>query len=99
MDIRTCSRNEIALKIIARRGQGFRSTSDDDHVRSQNSLSPEKLVYRQTNTLIEAAQHRGIGNVRIWRRVEMEDFLHKRLCKWLLILNRRYRRRARMSRG
>jgi len=46
---------EIALKIIARRGQGFRSTSDDDHVRSQNSLSPEKFVHRQTNALIEAA--------------------------------------------
>jgi len=47
--------DEIALKIIARRGQGFRSTSDDDHVRPQDSLPPEKFVHRQTNALIEAA--------------------------------------------
>ncbi len=47
--------DEIALKIIARRGQGFCSTSDDDHVRPQDSLPPEKFVHRQTNALIEAA--------------------------------------------
>ena len=47
--------DEIALEVIARRGQGFRSTSDDDHIRPQNSLPPEKFVHRQTNALIEAA--------------------------------------------
>ena len=47
--------DEIALKIIARRGQGFCSTSDDDDVRPQDSLPPEKFVHRQTNALSEAA--------------------------------------------
>ena len=62
------------LEIIARRGQGFCSASDDDHVRPQDAPLPEKFVYRQTNTLIEAAQHRGIGGIGLLRRVEVEDF-------------------------
>jgi hypothetical protein len=66
--------NEIALEIIARRGQRFRSTSDDDHVRPQNSLSPEKLVYRQTDALIEAAQHRGVGDIRLRRKPKWKIF-------------------------
>src|SRR3989442_15432337 len=40
---------ETPLKIIARRPQAFRSTSDAHHPPSQNSLPPEQLVPRPTH--------------------------------------------------
>src|SRR5580698_206680 len=68
--------DEVALEVIARGGQGFRAAGYDDHVRPCDALTLEKLVGGQTDALIETAEHSGIGLVRLWRRIEVEDFFH-----------------------
>src|SRR6266404_3479654 len=68
--------NEIALKIIARRCQSFGAAGDNNHVRTQNGASLQKLIHRQADALIEAAEHRSIGCVRLGWGIEVEDFSH-----------------------
>ena len=40
-----------------------------------------RLVHRQPDPLIEAAEHGSIGDVRLRRRVEMEDLVHNFLVR------------------
>src|SRR5437868_10819987 len=55
--------NEVPLKVVSRRSQRLCSSSDDDHVRPQNSLPLQKFVHCRPDALVEAAEHRSIGNV------------------------------------
>ena len=68
--------NEIALEVVARRCQRLRAARNNDHVGTQDSLLLEKFLHRVPDALVEAAEHRGVGNVLIGRGVEMEDFAH-----------------------
>lgn len=68
--------NKVALKVIAWRGQSFRTASDNDHVGAQNSCALQKLVHRLANALIEATEHGRISYIRIGGGIEVEGLLH-----------------------
>src|SRR6266567_5708475 len=72
---------EVPLKIIARRSQRLRPARHHNHVRTQNTLPLQKLVYREPDTLIKAAQHCRVREIRLPRRIKVEYFLHGQLAK------------------
>jgi hypothetical protein len=41
----------------------------------QNSPAPQEFIDRQPDTLIEAAEHDGVGNIGLGRRIEVKDLL------------------------
>src|SRR5947207_15574198 len=79
MDIRTCSRMKSRSKSLRGEARVFAPPATTIISGRKIPLPPEKLVYRQTNPLIEAAQHGGIGDVRLRRRIEMENLVHERV--------------------
>src|SRR5271166_5559543 len=68
--------DEVLFKVVARRGEGFGSTGDDDHVGTLDALLLQELSHCGADAVIETAEHGGIRHVRGGRRVEMEDFTH-----------------------
>jgi len=68
--------DEVLLEVVARRSERFCPASDDDHVGALDALLLEKLADGTTDAGIEAAEHSGISDVGLGRRVEVEDFAH-----------------------
>jgi hypothetical protein len=77
-------KNEILFEIVARRGKCLRSSGDNDHVWTLDSLLLQKLPHSGADAVIEAAEHSGIGYVLALGRVVFEDFSHRAIT--LLIL-------------
>src|SRR5271166_338863 len=68
--------DEILLEVVARRGESFGASGDDDHVGTLDGLLPQELSHGRANAVIEAAEDGGVGDVRKGGRVEMEDLAH-----------------------
>jgi len=68
--------DEVALEIIARRGQGLCPSRDDHHVGAQDTSPLQELVHGNADALIEAGEHHRIGDIRIRRGVPMKGFFH-----------------------
>src|SRR5579884_2643597 len=56
--------DEIALEVIARRGQRLRAAGDDDHVRPQNGLVLQEFLHGVPDALVKTAEESGIRDVR-----------------------------------
>jgi hypothetical protein len=68
--------NEILFEVIARRRKGLRTARHNDHVATYDILLAQKLADDRTDAIVEAAEHRGIRDVRVCWRVEVEDLSH-----------------------
>ena len=68
--------DKVLLEVIARGGQCFRASGDDDHVGVVDCLLLKKFSDGLTNAVVKAAENRGFGNVGRVGRVEMEYFSH-----------------------
>jgi hypothetical protein len=68
--------NEILLEVITRRRKGLRTAGHNDHVATHNILLAQKLTDDRTDAIVETAEHRGIRDVWIRGRVEVEDLSH-----------------------
>ena len=55
--------DEIPFEVVARRGQGFGSSGDDDHVHPFNFLLLQELSDGRSDAVIEAAEHGRVGHV------------------------------------
>ena len=69
--------DEIALEIIAGRSQSLGATGNYDHVRPRDRILLEEFTDRQIDAVIKAAENGSVGDVRVRRGVEMEDFTHR----------------------
>src|SRR5215467_7079127 len=77
--------NEVLFEVVARRSQGLGSPGNDDPVGLQNSSPLEKFSRDLLHAVIEAAEHRRIGNIRIRRGIEVEEFSHRELISILTL--------------
>src|ERR1700674_1421117 len=70
--------DEVLFEVVARRSEGLGSSGDDDHVGAFDTLLLQELPHGRADTVIEAAEDSGVGDVLVGRRVEMEDLAHGR---------------------
>ena len=59
--------DEVAFEVVARRGQGFGTSGDDDHVHPFNFLLLQELSDGRSDAMIEAAEDGRVGHVRSGR--------------------------------
>jgi len=55
--------NEGLFEVVCAARPGFCPSGDDNHVGALDGLFLQKLSHRRADTVIEAAQHSGIGHV------------------------------------
>ena len=68
--------DEVLLEVVARGGQCFRASGNDDHVRMLDVLLLQKFADGLVDPMIETAEHRRLGDVRRVGRIEMENLAH-----------------------
>jgi len=68
--------DEVLLEVVARGGESFRSAGDDDHGGALDLLLLQELSDGSADTVVETAEHGGVGYVLVGGGVEMEDLLH-----------------------
>src|SRR5208283_3519142 len=72
--------DEVPLKVVARGGEGFGSSGDDDHVGAFDPLLLQKFSHGRADAVVEAAEDGSVGYVGGGGRVEMEDLAHRSSC-------------------
>jgi hypothetical protein len=57
--------DEVLFEVVARGGEGLGSSGDGDHVGVLDALLLQELSHGGADTVIEAAEDSGVGDVRV----------------------------------